>query len=31
MPNIQDVMDVTFEELSTEQELQMKEAIEEFQ
>jgi hypothetical protein len=31
MPNIQDVIDVTFEELSTEQELQMKEAIEEFQ
>jgi hypothetical protein len=27
---IQDVMDVTFEELSTEQQLQLKEAIEQF-
>jgi hypothetical protein len=31
MPDIQDVMDVTFEELSTEQQLQLKEAIEKFQ
>jgi hypothetical protein len=31
MPDIQDVMDVTFEELSTEQQLQLKEAIEQFQ
>jgi hypothetical protein len=30
MPDIQDVMDVTFEELSTEQQLQLKEAIEQF-
>jgi hypothetical protein len=28
MPDIQDVMDVTFEELSIEQQLQLKEAIE---
>jgi hypothetical protein len=28
MPDIQDVLDVTFEELSTEQQLQLKEAIE---
>jgi hypothetical protein len=27
MPDIQDVMDVTLEELSTEQQLQLKEAI----
>jgi hypothetical protein len=31
MPDIQDVMDVTSEELSTEQQLQLKEAIEQFQ
>jgi hypothetical protein len=31
MPDIQDVMDVTFEELSTEQQLQLKEAIDQFQ
>jgi hypothetical protein len=31
MPDIQDVMDVTFEELSTEHQLQLKEAIEQFQ
>jgi hypothetical protein len=31
MPDIQDVMDVTFEELSTEQQVQLKEAIEQFQ
>jgi hypothetical protein len=31
MPDIQDVMDVTFEELSIEQQLQLKEAIEQFQ
>jgi hypothetical protein len=31
MPDIQDDMDVTFEELSTEQQLQLKEAIEQFQ
>jgi hypothetical protein len=31
MPKIQDVMDVTLEELSTEQQLQLKEAIEQFQ
>jgi hypothetical protein len=31
MPDIQDVMDVTFKELSTEQQLQLKEAIEQFQ
>jgi hypothetical protein len=31
MSDIQDVMDVTFEELSTEQQLQLKEAIEQFQ
>jgi hypothetical protein len=30
MPDIQDVMDVTFEELSTEQQLQLKEAVEQF-
>jgi hypothetical protein len=30
MPDIQDVMDVTFEELSTEQQLQLKEVIEQF-
>jgi hypothetical protein len=31
MPDIQDVMDVTFNELSTEQQLQLKEAIDQFQ
>jgi hypothetical protein len=31
MPDIQDVMDATFEELSTEQQLQLKEVIEQFQ
>jgi hypothetical protein len=31
MPDLQDIMDVTFEELSTEQQLQLKEAIEQFQ
>jgi hypothetical protein len=31
MPNIQDVMDVTFNELSSEQQLQLKEAIDQFQ
>jgi hypothetical protein len=31
MPDINDVMDVTFEELSTEQQLQLKEAVEQFQ
>jgi hypothetical protein len=31
MPDIQDVMDVTLEELSTEQQLQLKEAIDQFQ
>jgi hypothetical protein len=31
MPDIQDVMDVTFEELSKEQQLQLKEAIDQFQ
>jgi hypothetical protein len=31
MPDIQDVMDVTFEELSTEQQLQLMEALEQFQ
>jgi hypothetical protein len=31
MPKIQDVMDVTLEELSTEQQLQLKEAIDQFQ
>jgi hypothetical protein len=31
MPDIQDVMDVTFEELSIEQQLHLKEAIEQFQ
>jgi pantothenate kinase type III len=31
MPDIHDVMDVTFEELSTEQQLPLKEAIEQFQ
>jgi hypothetical protein len=31
MPEIQDVMDVTLEELSTEQQLQLKEAIDQFQ
>jgi hypothetical protein len=31
MPDIQDVMDVTFEDLSTEQQLQLKEAIKQFQ
>jgi hypothetical protein len=30
MPDIQDVLDVTFEELSTEQQLQLKEAIDQF-
>jgi hypothetical protein len=30
MPDIQDVMDVTLEELSTEQQLQLKEAIDQF-
>jgi hypothetical protein len=31
MPDIQDVLDVTFNELTTEQQLQLKEAIEQFQ
>jgi hypothetical protein len=31
MPDIQDVMDVTIEELSAEQQLQLKEAIDQFQ
>jgi hypothetical protein len=31
MPDIQDVMDVTLEELSTEHQLQLKEAINQFQ
>jgi hypothetical protein len=31
IPDIQDALDVTFEELSTEQQLQLKEAIEQFQ
>jgi hypothetical protein len=31
MPEIQDVMDVTLEELSTKQQLQLKEAIDQFQ
>jgi hypothetical protein len=31
MPDIQDVMDVTIEELSTEHQLQLKEAIDQFQ
>jgi hypothetical protein len=31
MPDIQDVMDVTIEELTTEQQLQLKEAIDQFQ
>jgi hypothetical protein len=31
MPDIQDVMDVTIEELSPEQQLQLKEAIDQFQ
>jgi hypothetical protein len=31
MPEIQDVMDVTLEELSAEQKLQLKEAIDQFQ
>jgi hypothetical protein len=31
MTDIQDVMDVTLEDLSTEQELQLKEAIDQFQ
>jgi hypothetical protein len=31
MPEIQDVMDVTLEELSTEPQLQLKEAIDQFQ
>jgi hypothetical protein len=31
MPEIQDVMDVTLEELSTELQLQLKEAIDQFQ
>jgi hypothetical protein len=30
MPDIQDVMDVTFNELSSEQQLQLKEAIDQF-
>jgi hypothetical protein len=30
MPDIQDVMDVTIEELSAEQQLQLKEAIDQF-
>jgi hypothetical protein len=30
MPDVQDVMDVTLEELSTEQQLQLKEAIDQF-
>jgi hypothetical protein len=31
MPDIQDVLDVTIEELSTEHQLQLKEAIDQFQ
>jgi hypothetical protein len=31
MPDIQAVLDVTFNELSTEQQLQLKEAIDQFQ
>jgi hypothetical protein len=31
MPDIQDVMDVTIEELSAEQQLQLKEAIDQLQ
>jgi hypothetical protein len=31
MPDIQDVMDVTLKELSTEHQLQLKEAINQFQ
>jgi hypothetical protein len=31
MPDIHDVLDVTIEELSTEQQLQLKEAIDQFQ
>jgi hypothetical protein len=31
MPDIQDIMVVTFNELSSEQQLQLKEAIEQFQ
>jgi hypothetical protein len=31
MPEIHDVMDVTLEELTTEQQLQLKEAIDQFQ
>jgi hypothetical protein len=31
MPEIQDVMDVTLEELSAEQQLQLKEVIDQFQ
>jgi hypothetical protein len=31
MPDIQDVMDITSEELSTEQQLQLKEVIDQFQ
>jgi hypothetical protein len=31
MPDIQDVMDVILEELSTEQQLQLKDAIDQFQ
>jgi hypothetical protein len=31
MPDIQDIMDVTFNELSSEQQLLLKEAIEHFQ
>jgi hypothetical protein len=31
MPDIQDIMDVTFNELSSEQQLQLKEAIEQSQ
>jgi hypothetical protein len=31
MPDIQDVLDVTFNELSSEQQLQLKEAMDQFQ
>jgi hypothetical protein len=31
MPDIQDALDVTFNELTTEQQLQLKEAIDQFQ
>jgi RNA processing factor Prp31 len=31
MPDIQDIMDVTFNELSSEQQLQLKKAIDQFQ